>query len=42
MKKKTTLDIISESQKNTLYSISFEKDGTTEFEKATSSLMKRN
>ena len=33
MKKKTTLDIISESEKATLYSISFEKDGTTEFEK---------
>ena len=33
MKKKTTLDIISKSQKTTLYSISFEKDGTTEFEK---------
>ena len=33
MKRKTTLDIISESQKTTLYSISFEKDGTTEFEK---------
>jgi len=32
MKKKTTLDIISESEKATLYSISFEKDGTTEFE----------
>lgn len=33
MKKKATLDIISKSQKTTLYSISFEKDGTTEFEK---------
>jgi hypothetical protein len=33
MKKKTTLDIISESERTTLYSISFEKDGTTEFEK---------
>ena len=33
MKKKTTLDIITESEKATLYSISFEKDGTTEFEK---------
>jgi len=33
MKKKTTLDIISESNRTTLYSISFEKDGTTEFEK---------
>lgn len=33
MKKKSTLEKISESQKATLYSISFEKDGTTEFEK---------
>ena len=33
MKKKTTLDIITESERATLYSISFEKDGTTEFEK---------
>ena len=33
MKKKTTLDIIGQSEKATLYSISFEKDGTTEFEK---------
>lgn len=33
MNKKTTLDIISKSNKTTLYSISFEKDGTTEFEK---------
>lgn len=33
MKKKTTLGIISESQRAILYSISFEKDGTTEFEK---------
>lgn len=33
MKKKSTLDKISESQKATLYSISFEKDGTTKFEK---------
>ena len=33
MKKKTTLDIISESERATLDSISFEKDGTTEFEK---------
>ena len=31
--KKTSLDIISESPKTTLYSISFENDGTTEFEK---------
>ncbi len=36
MKKKATLDIISKSQKTTLYSISFEKDGTTEFEKLVS------
>ncbi|MBP5205566.1 MAG: hypothetical protein J6Z44_02105, partial [Bacteroidales bacterium] len=27
------MDIISKSQKTTLYSISIEKDGTTEFEK---------
>lgn len=33
MKKKTTLEIISQSEKATLYSISFEMDGTTEFEK---------
>lgn len=33
MKKRTTLDLVSESQRTTLYSISFEKDGTTEFEK---------
>ena len=33
MKKKTTLDIIGESERTTLYSISFEIDGTTEFEK---------
>ena len=33
MKKKTTVDRIVESEKTTLYSISFEKDGTTEFEK---------
>ncbi len=33
MKKKTVLEKISESEKATLYSISFEKDGTTEFEK---------
>ena len=33
MKKKTTLDIISQSDKTSLYSISFEIDGTTEFEK---------
>lgn len=33
MKKKTTVDIIRKSEKTTLYSISFEMDGTTEFEK---------
>ena len=33
MKKPTTLDVISQSEKVTLYSISFERDGTTEFEK---------
>lgn len=33
MNKKTTLELISESEKTTLYSISFELDGTTEFEK---------
>ena len=33
MKKKTTMDIIGQSEKATLYSISFEMDGTTEFEK---------
>ena len=33
LKKKTTVEKISESEKSTLYSISFEKDGTTEFEK---------
>ena len=33
MKKKTTLEFISDSEKATLYSISFEFDGTTEFEK---------
>ena len=33
MKKKTTVEKISESEKTALYSISFEKDGTTEFEK---------
>lgn len=29
MKKKTTVEKISESEKAALYSISFEKDGTT-------------
>lgn len=33
MKKQTTLDVIGQSSRVTLYSISFEKDGTTEFEK---------
>ena len=33
MKKKTTIEKISESAKTALYSISFEMDGTTEFEK---------
>jgi hypothetical protein len=33
MKKKTTIDLITESEKTSLYSISFEMDGTTEFEK---------
>lgn len=33
VKKKTTVNLISESGKTALYSISFEKDGTTEFEK---------
>lgn len=33
MKKKTTMGIIGQSNKTSLYSISFEMDGTTEFEK---------
>lgn len=33
MRKKTTLDVIGQSNKTSLYSISFETDGTTEFEK---------
>ena len=33
MKKRTTLDVIGQSDRTTLYSISFERDGTTEFEK---------
>lgn len=33
MKKQTALAVIGQSEKATLYSISFEKDGTTEFEK---------
>ena len=32
VKKKTTVEKISESEKTALYSISLEKDGTTEFE----------
>lgn len=33
VKKKTTVELISTSEKVSLYSISFETDGTTEFEK---------
>ena len=33
MKKRETMDIIGQSAKTTLYSISFELDGTSEFEK---------
>ncbi len=33
VKKKTTVELLSESGKASLYSISFEMDGTTEFEK---------
>ncbi len=33
LKKKTTVEVLSQSEKTTLYSISFEADGTTEFEK---------
>ncbi|MDD6751093.1 MAG: hypothetical protein PUE06_02970 [Bacteroidales bacterium] len=33
VKKKTAVEKISESEKTALYSISFENDGTTEFEK---------
>ncbi len=33
MRKKATLGIIGQSDKTSLYSISFERDGTTEFEK---------
>ena len=35
VKKKTTVEKISEAEKTALYSISFENDGTTEFEKLT-------
>ena len=33
VKKKTTVELLSESEKASLYTISFEMDGTTEFEK---------
>lgn len=33
VKKKTTVELLSESENASLYSISFEIDGTTEFEK---------
>lgn len=33
VKKKTTFELLNESEKVSLYSISFEMDGTTEFEK---------
>ena len=33
MKKIATVEILNESEKASLYSISFEMDGTTEFEK---------
>lgn len=33
VKEKTTVELLNESEKVALYSISFEKDGTTEFEK---------
>ncbi len=33
VKKRATVELMNESEKVTLYSISFEKDGTTEFEK---------
>ena len=33
VKKKTTIELLNESEKASLYSISFEMDGTTEFEK---------
>ena len=33
VKKKTTVELLTESEKASLYSISFEMDGTTEFEK---------
>ena len=33
LKKKTTVELLNESEKTSLYSISFQMDGTTEFEK---------
>ena len=33
MKKKTTLELVEQSERVSLYSISFEKDRTTEFER---------
>ena len=33
VKKKATVELLNESDKSSLYSISFEMDGTTEFEK---------
>ena len=33
VKKKTTVELLNESETASLYSISFEMDGTTEFEK---------
>ena len=33
MKKKTTIELIRQNDRASLYSISFEMDGTTEFEK---------
>ena len=41
MKKTTTVELISESERTALYSISFEMDGTTEFEKFVSEFGKR-
>lgn len=38
VKKKTTAQLMNESEKATLYSISFEMDGTTEFEKILSGI----
>lgn len=33
VKKKATVELLNKSEKTSLYSISFEMDGTTEFEK---------